>query len=1198
MCLEVLASFLQALQNPANEAYISPQLRGTAAQIKEAARQNQPGLQQLLCSDDVEEMANSYFQRIYTSEQSIADVIQTLKRFKNSSDLREQKIFACMIHNLFDEYRFFHKYPEKELRITGILFGTLIQFELVSSVTLAIALRYVLEALRKTPGQGSNGKMFRFGIFALEQFKQRLSTLPQYCSHVLLIPHLQAAHPELYAEIEQAMRSSDPALAPHIHQQHQPQPQQPGSGGLGDGRRSSKGVGAFGNEGGQQALGPGADIGMLQQAVNGMSIGDSSAAQPNNSRNAGNLAPGGQQQPQDGLRGTGGSESREGSGAIKVGPITQQQLQTQPIAGYESSPQQDKQMTPPIAPVGARDALQGGDGRKGGGSGSIQHQMQQQQQQVNSPSLQPSPLQGPMAASPGGRVGTNAGAKPTPVSALSPGQARPIPQAGIKQPLSAPDIDGLMPASLTPMNIVKPPEAILDRIHFVINNVSQSNLEQKVNDLRPHICDKPQYDGWIANYLVVKRISTQPNFHDIYLQLLDRLECPSLMQAVLNSVFHNVGKLLRSNKIITSTSERSLLKNLGSWLGQITLARGKPILQRQLDLKELLFQGYETGRLIAVTPFVAKILEGSAGSRIFSPPNPWLMGLLSALHEMYVLDDLKMNIKFEVEMLVKKLGIHLEDVPKLGRLARRASPNKEKNPDFNVQSRASAGPGGLSTQHHQGSPMMSGGPTVAGSPQQGGLAPGLGALGATGPGDISGLDGGGKDLVDRRTDDDSSRRLPSQGQQQQQPPPTPQAGLPGAPRAAAGTGVDVQEKTVIPNLGAYLTINPNITVFAKDPSLKRIVPVAVDRAIREIIQPVVERSVTIAGITAKELVVKDFALEGDETLVRKAAYLMVSNLAGSLALVTCKEPLRVSIGNHIRNLLSTAAPNLDTASVDMVVQMCSSDNLELGCMLIEKAATERAMRDIDEALAPHIQARRKHRETVGNAAPFADMAVLHKSRYPGLLPDALRPKPMGVQSQQLLVYEAFHRLPKQPSTTAASATEPSAAATGAGAATSGGKAGSSPVIVPGSSPASFNSGAVAPGTTGSAVSPAATGSGGRAGEAASGASPLLSGIAGGGSAAGGNTSTEQNRLLESALQSWQDAISRLDSAAQAIAARRGPGGELLTFNSPNVGSDFQLTSVLQEILVVENRLTGPPREEGQLKVSIDDVEGLKRCLLS
>lgn len=62
------------------------------------------------------------------------------------------------------------------------------------------------------------------------------------------------------------------------------------------------------------------------------------------------------------------------------------------------------------------------------------------------------------------------------------------------------------------------------------------------------------------------------------------------MDAILKSVFYNVGKLLRSQKIITSTSERSLLKNLGSWLGKITLGRDKPVLQRELDLKELLFQ--------------------------------------------------------------------------------------------------------------------------------------------------------------------------------------------------------------------------------------------------------------------------------------------------------------------------------------------------------------------------------------------------------------------------------------------------------------------------------------------------------------------------------------------------------------------------------------------------------------------------------
>ena len=74
-----------------------------------------------------------------------------------------------MVHNLFDEYRFFPKYPEKELRITAVLFGRLIAHQLVLNITLGVALRCVLDALRKPFGT----KMFAFGSEALEQFKVR-----------------------------------------------------------------------------------------------------------------------------------------------------------------------------------------------------------------------------------------------------------------------------------------------------------------------------------------------------------------------------------------------------------------------------------------------------------------------------------------------------------------------------------------------------------------------------------------------------------------------------------------------------------------------------------------------------------------------------------------------------------------------------------------------------------------------------------------------------------------------------------------------------------------------------------------------------------------------------------------------------------------------------------------------------------------
>ena len=47
-------------------------------------------------------------------------------------------------------------------------------------------------------------------------------------------------------------------------------------------------------------------------------------------------------------------------------------------------------------------------------------------------------------------------------------------------------------------------------------------------------------------------------------------------------------------------------------------------------------------------------------------------------------------------------------------------------------------------------------------------------------------------------------------------------------------------------------------------------------------------------------------MEEDEGSMRKAAHLMVSSLAGSMALVTCREPLRSSLANQLRHLLANS----------------------------------------------------------------------------------------------------------------------------------------------------------------------------------------------------------------------------------------------------------------------------------------------------
>lgn len=96
---------------------------------------------------EIERQANEYFGNIFKSALSINDAIELLRRLKSSKKEQDQELFACMIHNLFDEFRFFARYPPAELRIVSELFGALVQHDIVQAKTLKYALYVVLSSL-------------------------------------------------------------------------------------------------------------------------------------------------------------------------------------------------------------------------------------------------------------------------------------------------------------------------------------------------------------------------------------------------------------------------------------------------------------------------------------------------------------------------------------------------------------------------------------------------------------------------------------------------------------------------------------------------------------------------------------------------------------------------------------------------------------------------------------------------------------------------------------------------------------------------------------------------------------------------------------------------------------------------------------------------------------------------------------------
>jgi len=68
---------------------------------------------------------------------------------------------------------------------------------------------------------------------------------------------------------------------------------------------------------------------------------------------------------------------------------------------------------------------------------------------------------------------------------------------------------------------------VQDKIGFLINNLSNSNLGQKASDVKEVLTE--QYWPWFCNYMVVKRAAQEQNFHLLYATLLQELQVGSLL---------------------------------------------------------------------------------------------------------------------------------------------------------------------------------------------------------------------------------------------------------------------------------------------------------------------------------------------------------------------------------------------------------------------------------------------------------------------------------------------------------------------------------------------------------------------------------------------------------------------------------------------------------------------------------------------
>jgi len=198
-------------------------------------------------------------------------------------------------------------------------------------------------------------------------------------------------------------------------------------------------------------------------------------------------------------------------------------------------------------------------------------------------------------------------------------------------------------------------EEIIKRICFLINNLSETNLQMQIDEIRYILPENLL--NWLADFLV-RRSGSEPNLHSLYSLFIDKLTgvFSHFDETVIELIKFKSDNILRPGKLDDNNTIKTL-KNFGSFLGHLTLARDVHVC---LDLKTLLRDSYQCDRdsLDYILPFVCHILRGLEFGKVITKYHPWAQELLAIIKELYDLTN-KINLQFEIEIFFKSLDISI-----------------------------------------------------------------------------------------------------------------------------------------------------------------------------------------------------------------------------------------------------------------------------------------------------------------------------------------------------------------------------------------------------------------------------------------------------------------------------------------------------------------------------------------------------------
>ena len=194
----------------------------------------------------------------------------------------------------------------------------------------------------------------------------------------------------------------------------------------------------------------------------------------------------------------------------------------------------------------------------------------------------------------------------------------------------------------------------LEKSSFKINNMTAATIKEDAAVIKSQFTDFKVFPSAVfVRDLILPHVARDTDAHNVYETLLKLLAVPDLFDEAARETAHECLKVIRDNlDNLDDRRTQETLRNLGHWLGRITLARGRAV-PRDLHLKYILMQNMtrEKEVLHVVVCFVCSILTHASGQAVFMPPNPWMVPLLTLMVQIYDRPDVKQFTKFEIDDL-------------------------------------------------------------------------------------------------------------------------------------------------------------------------------------------------------------------------------------------------------------------------------------------------------------------------------------------------------------------------------------------------------------------------------------------------------------------------------------------------------------------------------------------------------------------